>query len=58
MMAFPLAPPGATHDGFEPDEAVLHKLRERLRSMTDSELIQFGKMVRRLARSDRNVEPV
>jgi septation ring formation regulator EzrA len=35
--------------GFESDEAVLHKLRERLRSMTDEELIQFGKQVRKLA---------
>jgi hypothetical protein len=35
--------------GFESDEAVLHKLRERLRSMTDNELIQFGKTVRGLS---------
>ena len=35
--------------GFESDEAILQKLRERLRSMTDEELIRFGKGVRRLA---------
>jgi hypothetical protein len=31
--------------GFESEEIVLNKLRERLRSMTDDELIQFGKAV-------------
>jgi hypothetical protein len=35
--------------GFESDEAILYKLRERLRRMTDEELIRFGKDVRRLA---------
>jgi hypothetical protein len=35
--------------GFESDEAILQKLRERLRRMTDEELIRFGKEVRRLA---------
>jgi hypothetical protein len=35
--------------GFESDEAILQKLRERLRRMTDEELIRFGKDVRRLA---------
>ncbi len=35
--------------GFESDEAILHKLQERLRRMTDEELIKFGKDVRRLA---------
>ncbi len=34
---------------FESDEIVLEKLRERLRRMTDEELITFGKDVRRLA---------
>jgi len=34
--------------GFESDEAILQKLQERLRSMTDAELIQFGKTVRGL----------
>jgi hypothetical protein len=34
---------------FQPDEEVLRKLRERLRKMTDEELIKFGKDVRRLA---------
>jgi hypothetical protein len=35
--------------GFQSDEAILQKLRERLRRMTDEELIKFGKDVRRLA---------
>jgi len=35
--------------GFESDEAILQKLRERLRRMTDEELIKFGSDVRRLA---------
>ena len=35
--------------GFDSDEIVLEKLRERLRRMTDEELIRFGKEVRRLA---------
>ena len=35
--------------GFESDEAILQKLRERLRSITDEELIKFGRDVRRLA---------
>ena len=34
---------------FESEEMVLNKLRERLRRMTDEELIRFGKEVRRLA---------
>jgi hypothetical protein len=34
---------------FESDEEVLGKLREKLRKMTDEELIRFGKDVRRLA---------
>jgi uncharacterized protein HemY len=34
---------------FESDEEVLRKLRERLRKMSDEELIRFGKEVRRLA---------
>ncbi len=34
---------------FESEEIVLKKLRERLRRMTDEELIKFGKDVRRLA---------
>ena len=34
---------------FESEEIVLNKLRERLRRMTDEELIRFGKEVRRLA---------
>ena len=35
--------------GFDSDEIILDKLRERLRRMTDEELIRFGKDVRRLA---------
>jgi hypothetical protein len=35
--------------GLESDEAILHKLRARLRRMTDEELIRFGKDVRKLA---------
>ena len=35
--------------GFESDEAILQKLRERLRRMTDEELIRFGKEVRKLS---------
>jgi len=35
--------------GFESDEAILQKLRERLRRMTDEELVKFGKQVRKLA---------
>jgi len=46
MMRFPVAPPGEKMIGFESDEAILQKLRERFRSMTDAELIQFGKTVR------------
>ena len=34
---------------FESKEVILKKLRERLRRMTDEELIKFGKDVRRLA---------
>jgi len=34
---------------FESEEIVLNKLRERLRRMTNEELIKFGKDVRRLA---------
>jgi len=34
---------------FQSEEVVLNKLRERLRRMTDEELIKFGKDVPRLA---------
>ena len=34
---------------FQSDEEVLRKLRDKLREMTDEELIRFGKEVRRLA---------
>jgi hypothetical protein len=34
---------------FQSDEEVLRKLRDRLRKMSDEELIRFGKEVRRLA---------
>ena len=50
MMLFPVAPPGAMMSiSFESEEIILEKLRERLRRMTDEELIKFGKDVRRLA---------
>jgi hypothetical protein len=35
--------------GFESGEAILQKLRERLSSMTDNELIQFGRTVSELS---------
>jgi hypothetical protein len=35
--------------GFESDEAILQKLRERLHGMTDEELVKFGKQARKLA---------
>jgi hypothetical protein len=34
--------------GFESPEVTLAKLRERLRKMSDEELIEFGKLVRDL----------
>ncbi len=34
---------------FQSDEEVLRKLRDKLRKMSDAELIKFGKDVRRLA---------
>jgi hypothetical protein len=34
---------------FQSDEKVLRELRDKLRKMTDEELIRFGKEVRRLA---------
>jgi uncharacterized protein HemY len=34
---------------FQSDEEVLRKLRDKLRKMTDEELIRFGREVRRLA---------
>jgi hypothetical protein len=34
---------------FEPEEVQLQKLRERLREMSDDDLIKFGKMVRSLS---------
>jgi hypothetical protein len=50
MMQFPVAPPGATMAiSFQSDEEVLRNLRDKLRKMTDEELIRFGKKVRRLA---------
>ena len=50
MIAFPVAPPGATMAiSFQPDEEVLRKLRHKLRKMTDEELVKFGKQVRKLA---------
>ena len=50
MMSFPVAPPGATMAiSFQSDEDALRKLREKLRRMSDAELIKFGKEVRKLA---------
>jgi phenylalanyl-tRNA synthetase alpha subunit len=50
MMQFPVAPPGATMAiSFQSDEEVLRNLRDKLRKMSDQELIKFGKEVRRLA---------
>ena len=47
---FPVAPPlERPMISFQSDEAILENLRERLRRMTDQELIKFGKEVRRLA---------
>ncbi len=34
---------------FQSDEEILRKLRDKLRKMTDEELVRFGKEVRRLA---------
>jgi hypothetical protein len=49
-MSFPVAPPGAMMSiGFDSDEIIPEKLRERLRRMTDEELIKFGREVRKLA---------
>jgi hypothetical protein len=39
--------------GFESDENKLRKLRERLRLMSDEELIRFGRSVRNLCRGKR-----
>jgi hypothetical protein len=50
MMSSPVAPPGATLAiSFQSDEEVLRKLRDKLRKMSDEELIRFGKELRRLA---------
>jgi uncharacterized protein HemY len=50
MMSFPVAPTGATIAiSFLSDEEVLRNLRDKLRKMSDEELIRFGKEVRRLA---------
>jgi hypothetical protein len=45
---FPLLRPERKMIGFESEEITLNKLRERLRGMTDDELIEFGKTVRKL----------
>lgn len=48
----PFAPPGAMMSiAFDSDEVARSKLRERLRKMSDAELIRFGKEVRRLAKN-------
>ena len=49
-MAFPVVPPGAMMAiSFQSDEEVLRNLRDKLRRMTDEELIKFGKEVKKLA---------
>jgi hypothetical protein len=42
---------------FESEEVQLQKLRERLRLMSDEELVKFGKMVRGLAEPRVSVMP-
>jgi hypothetical protein len=42
---------------FESSETQLQKLRERLRQMSDEELINFGKMVRGLSEPRVSVTP-
>jgi hypothetical protein len=42
---------------FESSEVQLQKLRERLRSMTDTELVKFGKAVRGLSEPRVGVIP-
>jgi hypothetical protein len=42
---------------FESQDVQLQKLRERLRQMTDEELIKFGKMVRGLSAPRVSVTP-
>jgi hypothetical protein len=50
MMPSSVAPPGAMMSiGFDSEEIILQKLRERLRYVTGKELIEFGKNVRKLA---------
>jgi hypothetical protein len=39
--------------GFESEEVQLRKLRDRLRTMSDEELIQFGRSLRNLCRFKR-----
>jgi len=42
---------------FESNEVTLQRLRERLRTMTDQELLAFGKMVRSLTEPRVSVTP-
>ena len=42
---------------FESEEVQLQKLRERLRLMSDEELVKFGKMVRGLSTPRVSVTP-
>ena len=42
---------------FESEEVQLQKLRERLRKMSDEELIKFGKDVRKLSEPRVSVTP-
>jgi hypothetical protein len=42
---------------FEPEEVQLQKLRERLREMSDDDLIKFAKIVRSLSEPRVSVTP-
>jgi hypothetical protein len=42
---------------FESDEVQLQRLRERLRQLSDDELIKFGKMVRGLSEPRVSITP-
>jgi hypothetical protein len=42
---------------FESSEVQLQKLRDRLRLMSDEELVKFGKMVRGLSKPRRSATP-
>lgn len=58
-LRLPFPPPGGRGMpiAFESNEQPLQKLRERLRKMSDDELIKFGKDVRRLSEPRVSVTP-